>query len=130
MKRTFRLLGLSALVLGLAVACNNNQPVEAVVDSIDSVIDAEPIEDVTIDSALVAEQEPEAPVVDNKKKATTTKKNNANVTVNANAGKAEATSAVNVTTNEPVKAVEANTTVTKESNLDKKAEKASKKLKR
>ncbi|MBR4804082.1 MAG: hypothetical protein IK032_05545 [Bacteroidales bacterium] len=73
MKKTFRLLGLSALVLGLAVACNNNQPVEEVVDSVieDSVVE-EPIEEVTIDSALVTE-EPEQPVVE-KKKTTTTKK--------------------------------------------------------
>ena len=34
MKKAFRLVALSALVMGLAVACNNNQPTEAVVDSV------------------------------------------------------------------------------------------------
>lgn len=121
MKRTFRLLGLSALVLGLAVACNNNQPVEAVVDSIDSVIDEEPIEDVTIDSALMAEEE-QAPVVDNNKKTTTTKKSS----TTAKKDQAEATTVK--AEEKPV--IQANTDIKAETGLDQKSTKAKGKLKK
>ena len=110
MKRTFRLLGLSALVLGLAVACNNNQPVEAVVDSVDSVLE-EPIEDVTIDSALQAEEQ--APVVDNNKKTTTKKE----------------VAPEPAPVKEEVK-IEANKEVNAETGLDKKSTKAKSKLKK
>lgn len=128
MKRTFRLLGLSALVLGLAVACNNNQPVDAVADSLEEAID-EAIEDVTIDSALVAEQEVEAeqPVVD-KKKTTTTKKNNG-TTIK----KADVDPAAGVTTTkveEPKDAVVNANATTKENELDKRATKAQQKMRR
>lgn len=120
MKKAFRLLGLSALVLGLAAACNNNQPVEAVVDSIDSVIEEEPIEDVTIDSALMDGEE-QAPVVDNNKKTTTTKKA---ATTTKKEVAAETTPA-----KEEVK-IEANAEVKAETGLDKKATKAKAKLKK
>lgn len=107
------------MVLGLAVACNNNQPVEAVVDSIDSVLDEEPIEDVTIDSALMAEEE-QAPVVDNNKKTTTTKKS---TTVKKEQAEETAVKA------EEKPVIQANTEVKAENNLDKKSTKAKKKLK-
>lgn len=121
MKKAFRLLGLSALVLGLAVACNN-QPTEEVTEDTAAVVEEEAIEEVTIDSAMVTD-EPEQPVVD-KKKTTTTKKNN-NTGVTVKAGDAEATVTVNA--EEPVKAVEVKTTATdKDADLSKKATKAKK----
>ena len=121
MKKAFRLLGLSALVLGLAVACNN-QPAEEVTEDTAAVVEEEAIEEVTIDSAMVTD-EPEQPVVDKKK--TTTKKNNTGVTVKA--GDAEATVTVNA--EEPVKAVEVKTTATdKDADLSKKATKAKKSM--
>ena len=129
MKKTFRLLGLSALVLGLAVACNNNQPVEAAVDSvIDEVVEEEPIEDVTIDSALMAEEETPAPATDNKKKATTTKKTNKGVSTTDEV-KVSNTAVATKATEEPVKAAEASTS-TKENTLDKRATKAQQKMRR
>jgi len=115
MKRTFRLLGLSALVLGLAVACNNNQPVEAAVDSVaEAVVDEEPIEDVIIDSALVADEQQAEPVVE-KKKTTTTKKTSTNNTE------------VKV---EEKPVIQANTEVKAETGLDQKSTKAKSKLKK
>ncbi len=133
MKKAFRLVALSALVMGLAVACNNNQPTEAVVDSvleeqIDSIV-----EDISIDSALVVEEEPVATPAPEKKKTTTTaKKTNTAVKATGDAmSQDNASATVKINTNEPVKAVEATTTATKEAaDLNKKATKANKKLKK
>jgi hypothetical protein len=130
MKKTFRFLGLSALVLGLAVACNNQPAVEETADTTPAPeeIVEEPIEEVTIDSALVVEEQP---VVEKKKKTTVKSNNNAEIKVNANATTStDASAAVNINTSEPVKAVEANTNVTVDNDLSKKATKANKKLKK
>lgn len=133
MKKVFRLLGLSTLVLGLAVACGNSQPTDENNGDTtkDNLVEEEqPIEDVTIDSALAADEETPAPATDNKKKTTTTKKADKGVSTTDQTKVPTNAVATKKVEEQPVKAVEANTTVVKEDNLDKKATKAKAKLKR
>lgn len=134
MKKTFKFLGLSVLVLGLAVACNNNQPVEEEVIDSPEVVEDVIEEETVVDSALIVEEpEATAPVVEKKKTATAKKTNNNNATATAVAT-ADANAGVKVDANVKIsntkgEAVEANTEVVKENDLNKKATKAKKKLK-
>jgi hypothetical protein len=74
MKKSFRTIACLIAVMGLAVACNNNnQPAEVidtVIPPIDTVV-AEPVDTVVVEEVVAEEPVKQAPA---KKKATTKKK--------------------------------------------------------
>lgn len=74
MKKSFRTIACLIAVMGLAVACNNNNQPAEVIDTVIAPIDtvvAEPVDTVVVEEVVAEEPVKQAPA---KKKATTKKK--------------------------------------------------------
>lgn len=74
MKKSFRTIACLIAVMGLAVACNNNNKPAEVIDTVIAPIDtvvAEPVDTVVVEEVVAEEPVKQAPA---KKKATTKKK--------------------------------------------------------
>lgn len=74
MKKSFRTIACLIAVMGLAVACNNNNQPAEVIDTVIAPVDtvvAEPVDTVVVEEVVAEEPVKQAPA---KKKATTKKK--------------------------------------------------------
>lgn len=99
MKKSIKVLSLALAVMGLTVACNNNAPVEKVIDTVvpvDTVVVEEVIDTLPVEEVVVEEPVKKAPA---KKKAVKKEEPKNEVTVDASKMSVKTSTGTSVTIN-------------------------------